>query len=73
MLLRSIVSVALLASVALPAAALDGFAVYQAARPNLVQVVGVSAQGRYHVGSGVALPNGTVITNCHVTLQAQHV
>jgi S1-C subfamily serine protease len=73
MLLRSVVSAALLASAALPAAALDGFAVYQAARPNLVQVVGVSAEGRYHVGSGVALPNGTVITNCHVTLQAKRV
>jgi S1-C subfamily serine protease len=64
---------ALAVSVALPAAALDGFAVYQAARPHLVQVVGISAEGRYHVGSGVALSNGTVVTNCHVTLQAKRV
>jgi hypothetical protein len=73
MLLRNVVTAALLASIALPAAALDGFAVYQAARANLVQVVGVSPEGRYHVGSGVALPNGTVVTNCHVTLQAKRV
>ena len=70
---RILVGVALAVGVAPPAAALDGFAVYQAARPHLVQVVGVSAEGRYHVGSGVALPNGTVVTNCHVTLRAKRV
>jgi len=73
MLLRSVIGAALLASLAPPAIALDGFEVYQAARPNLVQVVGVSAEGRYHVGSGVAMPNGTVVTNCHVTLQSKRV
>ena len=73
MLFRNVVTAALLASVMPTAAALDGFAVYQVARPSLVQVVGVSEQGRYHVGSGVALPNGTVVTNCHVTLQAKRV
>lgn len=73
MLLRKLVSAALLATVALPASALDGFEVYQNVRPNMLQIVGVSAEGRYHVGSGVALPNGTVVTNCHVTMQAKRV
>ena len=73
MLRRMLVPAALLATVALPASALDGFEVYRNARPHMLQLVGVSATGRYHVGSGVALPNGTVVTNCHVTLQARRV
>ncbi|HXV07156.1 MAG TPA: trypsin-like peptidase domain-containing protein [Burkholderiales bacterium] len=73
MLLRTSIGAALLASLALPAAALDGFAVYQQARPNMLQIVGVSPEGRFHMGSGVALPNGTVVTNCHVTLRAKRV
>jgi S1-C subfamily serine protease len=73
MLLRTSIAAALLASIALPAAALDGFAVYQQARPSMLQIVGVSAEGRFHMGSGVALPNGTVVTNCHVTLRAKRV
>jgi S1-C subfamily serine protease len=64
---------ALLAILAAPAAALDGFEVYQRARPSMVQVVGVTPEGRQNFGSGVALPNGTVITNCHVTQRAAHV
>jgi hypothetical protein len=39
----------------------------------MVQLVGVTANGRYHLGSGIALPNGTVVTNCHVTLAAKRV
>jgi hypothetical protein len=53
--------------------AADGWQVYQAVRPSMVQVVGVTPTGRYHMGSGVALPNGTVVTNCHVTLGAKRV
>ena len=73
MLRRTSLAAALLAGVATPAAALDGFAVYQQARPNMLQIVGVSSEGRFHMGSGVALPNGTVVTNCHVTMRAKRV
>jgi len=68
-----IAPLALLAVLAPPAAALDGTEVYQRARPSMVQVVGVTAEGRFNVGSGVNLPNGTVVTNCHVTRQAARV
>jgi hypothetical protein len=66
-------AVALLVLLSSPAAALDGPEVYQRARVSMVQVVGVTAEGRYHVGSGVSLPNGTVVTNCHVTRRAKRV
>jgi len=57
----------------LQAAAADGWEIFKQVRPSLVQVVGVGANGRYHMGSGISLPNGTVITNCHVTLAAKRV
>jgi S1-C subfamily serine protease len=67
------VTAALLALLAAPSRAADGWQVYQQVRPSMVQVVGVTPTGRYHMGSGVALPNGTVVTNCHVTLSAKRV
>jgi len=70
---RVIAPLALLATVSPPAAALDGTEVYQRARASMVQVVGVTTEGRYQVGSGVSLPNGTVITNCHVTRRSARV
>jgi hypothetical protein len=57
----------------LPSGAADGWKVYQEVRASMVQVVGVTPAGRYHMGSGVALPNGTIVTNCHVTLGAKRV
>jgi hypothetical protein len=64
---------ALLATLSSPAVALDGPDIYQRVRPSMVQVIGVTAQGRYDFGSGVSLPNGTVVTNCHVTRRATSV
>ena len=49
-----------LALLPLPAAARDSWEIFQQVRPSLVQVVGVGANGRFHMGSGVSLPNGTV-------------
>lgn len=73
MLRNAIAPVALLALLPVTAAALDGPEVYQRARPSMVQLVGVTAEGRYDFGSGVALANGTVVTNCHVTRRATRV
>jgi S1-C subfamily serine protease len=56
-----------------PAGAADGWKIYQEVRPSMVQVVGVTPTGRYHMGSGVVLPNGTIVTNCHVTLGAARI
>jgi S1-C subfamily serine protease len=64
---------ALLALLPSPSRAVDGWQVYQQVRPSMVQVVGITPTGRYHMGSGVVLPNGTVVTNCHVTLSAKRV
>jgi S1-C subfamily serine protease len=73
MLGKSLASLAVLASLSAPAAALDGIQVYQRARPSMVQVVGTTAEGRSNYGSGVRLPDGTVVTNCHVTQRAARV
>jgi len=64
---------ALLGVLSLPALALDSTEVFFAARPSLVKLAGIGAEGRLYLGSGVALPNGTIITNCHVTQRAQRV
>jgi hypothetical protein len=69
----AIASTALLALLSTPVSAQDITAVYQQARPSLVQIVSVAADGRFYLGSGVALPNGNVITNCHVTQRAKRV
>ena len=74
MVRKALVPLALLATLlSAPAAALDGIEVYQRARPSMVQVVGITAEGRQNYGSGVRLPNGTVVTNCHVTQRAVRV
>ena len=63
----------LLAACSFPALALDSIEVVQAVRPSLVQLAGFGQQGRMYLGSGVALPNGTIVTNCHVTQRAKKV
>jgi S1-C subfamily serine protease len=73
MLRKALAPLVLLAALSAPAAALDGTQVYQRARPSMVQVVGITPEGRYNYGSGVRLPNGTVVTNCHVTQRAARV
>lgn len=70
---RAFVPAVLLALVCAPAAARDGTQIYQRALASMVQIVGVSPEGRYRLGSGVVLPNGTVATNCHVTMRAKRV
>ena len=62
-----------LALLPLPAAARDGWEIFKQVRPSLVQVVGVGPNGRYHMGSGIRLPNGTVVTSCHVTMASKQV
>ena len=57
----------------MPAAALDGEEIYAQARASMVQLVAVSGGGRYHLGSGVALTEGLIVTNCHVTQNATRV
>jgi serine protease Do len=62
-----------LAFLPFPAAAVEGWEIFQQVRPSLVQVVGVGSNGRYHMGSGISLPNGTVVTSCHVTMASKQV
>lgn len=64
---------ALIAAISLPALAIEDVDVFQQVRPSLVQLVGVGQDGRYSIGSGVALPDGSIVTNCHVTLGAKRV
>ena len=40
---------------------------------SLVKVEAVDPEGRYHLGTGVTVAPGTVITNCHVTRYAQRI
>jgi len=63
----------LLFTASVPALALDGPDVYSQVRASLVQLVGVGVEGRFYLGSGVALPNGSIVTNCHVTQHAKRV
>ena len=71
---RKLIGTATLATLLpLAAAAADSWEIFKQVRPSLVQVVSVGASGRYHMGSGITLPNGTVVTNCHVTLTATRV
>lgn len=51
----------------------DSWDVFQRARLSMAKIVSATESGRYNVGSGVALPDGTLVTNCHVTLQAKSV
>lgn len=70
---KTIGSAALLAVLSLPAFALDNIELFQEARPSLVQLAGVGAGGRLYLGTGVAISNETVVTNCHVTQRANRV
>jgi S1-C subfamily serine protease len=70
---KTIVPAALLAALSTPALALDNIELFQEARPSLVQLAGVGAGGRLYLGSGVALSDGTIVTNCHVTQRAKKV
>jgi len=69
---KAIAAAALIVA-SLPAAALEDADVYLQARASLVQLVAGSSEGRYWLGSGVALPGGAVVTNCHVTHHANGV
>jgi S1-C subfamily serine protease len=64
-------ALALLLTCSMPALALEGTDVYNQVRTSLVQLVAVSPEGRIHLGSGVFLPGGGLVTNCHVTLHAK--
>ena len=64
---------ALLALASMPAAAAEDSDVFLQVRPSLVQLVGAGGDGRYSLGSGVALPDGSIVTSCHVTLRAKRV
>lgn len=64
---------ALLALASMPAAAAEDSDVFLQVRPSLVQLVGAAGDGRYSLGSGVALPDGSIVTSCHVTLRAKRV
>ncbi len=70
---KTVVPAALLAVLSLPAVALDNIELFQEARPSLVQLAGVGSGGRLYLGSGVAVSNGTIVTNCHVTQRANRV
>jgi serine protease Do len=70
---KAIGALALLLTASMPALALEGADIYSQVRPSLVQLVGVGAEGRFYLGSGVALPNGSIVTNCHVTQHAKRV
>ena len=70
---KAIGALALLLTASTPAMALEGADVYSQVRSSLVQLVGIGAEGRFYLGSGVALPNGSIVTNCHVTQHAKRV
>ncbi len=40
---------------------------------SVLKIEAVDADGRFHVGSGVAIADGTIVTNCHVTRRAVRV
>lgn len=40
---------------------------------SVVKVEAVDPEGHYHLGTGVAVAPGTVITNCHVTRDGQRI
>lgn len=73
MIRKSIGAAALLALASMPAWAVEDHDIYLQVRPSLVQLVGAGSDGRYSLGSGVALPNGNIVTNCHVTMRAKRV
>ena len=73
MLCKTIGPVALLAVLSMPALGLDTVEVFQEVRPSVVQLAGVGTGGRLYLGSGVAVGNGKIVTNCHVTQRSKKV
>lgn len=51
----------------------QGWDVFHNARPSMAKLVATLGGGRYFFGSGVALPDNKIITNCHVTAAATSV
>lgn len=70
---KGIGAATLLLLASFPAAGLEDEELYYRARASLVQLVGVGAEGGYYFGSGVTLPGGNTVTNCHVTQHAMRV
>jgi hypothetical protein len=73
MLQKVCVTLALYALVSACAAATPPEEVFRSARLSMVKLVAHSAEGRTFFGSGVALPDGRLVTNCHVTRLAQRI
>jgi S1-C subfamily serine protease len=69
---RIVVGAAMLVAASISGAA-DVDDVFFQVRPSMVQLVGSGSDTRYALGSGVALPDGSVVTNCHVTYRARRV
>lgn len=46
---------------------------FNSVRPSVAKLVATGTNGRYFFGSGVALPNGRMVTNCHVIQQARSI
>ena len=61
-----------LCAAAAAAAPMDRAALIQLA-PSVLKIEALSATGRYQVGSGVIVGDGKVVTNCHVTRQAERI
>lgn len=51
-------------------AAADSRDVFINARMSMAKLIATTDSGRYNVGSGVFLPDGGLVTNCHVTQHA---
>lgn len=51
----------------------DSRDLFNTVRPSIAKLVAAGETGRYHFGSGVVLPDGNLITNCHVTQRARSV
>lgn len=73
MLERTCFTVALLALGCASAAATGPQDVFRAVRTSLAKVVAASPEGRVFFGSAVALPDGKLVTNCHVTRLAERI
>ncbi len=47
--------------------------IFRIARPSMTKLAAVNSEGRTFIGTAVALPDGRLVTNCHVTQLAQRV
>lgn len=73
MLQRVCFILALCALRCISAAAAPPEEVFRTARLSMAKLVAYSSEGRTFFGSGVALPDGRLVTNCHVTRLAQRI